>query len=321
MATPNLGELVTTTIQKRSGKLADNVTNSNAVLYQFQKRGRIRTADGGNVIEEEMSFTDNTNVNSFDGFDVLATGQQQVLDSAEFAWKQYSGAVVVSGRERRQNSGRAQIINLVSGRIDNCMASLKNRIALDMYGDGTGNNGKNLTGLAAAVPTDPTTGTYGNINRANFTFWRSQVQDPAVTPTAATLQNAMNLLWVACTRGTDKPGFILSDNILYTMFQGSMQLIQQVRDPDTATAGFENLIYVSAPVILDGGIGGNCPASTMFFLNPGYLSWRPHSELNFGPIDPEQRSPVNQDATIRHVGVQANLTCRGAKFQGRLIGT
>jgi hypothetical protein len=321
MATPNVGELITTTIQKRSGKLADNVTNNNAILFQLQKRGRIRTADGGDVIREEMSFTDNTNVDSFDGFDTLATGAQQVLDSAEFAWKQYSGAVVVSGRERRQNSGREQIINLVTGRIDNCMASLKNRISLDLYGDGTGNSGKNVTGLAAAVPTDPTTGTYGNINRANFTFWRPQLQDPAVTPTAATIQAAMNLLWVACTRGTDKPGFILSDNILYTMFQGSMQLIQQVRDPDTATAGFENLVYVSAPVILDGGIGGNCPASTMFFLNPDYLSWRPHPELNFGPIDPEQRSPVNQDATIRHIGVQANLTCRGEKFQGRLIGT
>lgn len=321
MATPNVGELITTTIQKRSGKLADNATNNNAVLFQLQKRGRIRTADGGDVIREEMQFTDNTNVNSFDGFDTLATGQQQVLDSAEFAWKQYSGAVVVSGRERRQNSGREKIVDLVAGRIDNCMASLKNRIALDLYGDGTGNNGKNITGLASAVPLDPTTGTYGAINRANFTFWRSQLTDPAVTPNAATIQNSMNLLWVACCRGTDKPGFILSDNILYTMFQGSMQIIQRVSDPETAKAGFQNLVYVTAPVILDGGIGGNCPASMMFFLNPDYLSWRPHSELNFGTIDPEQRSPVNQDATIRHIGVQANLTCRGAKFQGRFIGT
>ena len=33
---------------------------------------------------------------------------------------------------------------------------------------------KNITGLAAAVPDSPSTGTYGGINRANYSFWRSQ---------------------------------------------------------------------------------------------------------------------------------------------------
>lgn len=321
MATPNVGELIATTIQKRNREFADNVTNNNAVLFQLAKKGRAEPTDGGERIYEELSFTDNTTANSYDGFEELATGQQQVLDTAEFTWKQYYVSVVISGKEQRQNSGREKMISLVSSRIDNAKASLKNRVALDLYGDGTGNNGKNITGLAAAIPVDPTTGTYGAINRANFTFWRSQVQDPASTPTSSTIQASMNLLWVSQCRDTDKPNLILSDNVLYTMFQGSMQLIQRVSDPKMATAGFQNLMYVTAPVVLDGGIGGNCTASTMFFLNTDYLYWRPHSGLNFAPINPEARSPVNQDAAIRLIGLQANLTCCGAKFQGRLIGT
>jgi hypothetical protein len=77
------------------------------------------------------------------------------------------------------------MIDLVTARIDNARKSLNNRWALDFYGDGTGNGGKNLTGLASLVPTDPTTGTVGGINRATSTnvFWRSQLKDPAVTPT------------------------------------------------------------------------------------------------------------------------------------------
>jgi hypothetical protein len=31
--------------------------------------------------------------------------------------------------------------------------------------------------------------------------------------------------------------------------------------------------------------------------------------------------PVNQDATIRHIGVMGNITSSGPQFQGRLIGT
>jgi hypothetical protein len=87
------------------------------------------------------------------------------------------------------------------------------------------------------VPTDPTTGTYGNINRANFTFWRPQLQDPAVTPTADHHPGEHEPALGGLHRGTDKPSFILSDNVLYTMYQGSMQPIQRFTDPATADGG------------------------------------------------------------------------------------
>lgn len=322
MATPNVGEVVSSTISARNREYADDMTDNNAILFWMSKRGNVKPCDGGDKIVEEINFTDNTNTDSFDGYDVLATGQQSVLDYAEFAWKQYSTAVVISGREERQNSGRAKQIDLITARIDNARKSLKNRWALDAYGDGTGNGGKNLSGLALAVPTDPTTGTYGNLNRATATnvFWRSQLQDPAVTPTATTLIPAMNLLWVACCRGTDKPTIVLADNVLYTMYEGGLQPNQRFTDETSAAAGFENYKYKSAPVILDGGIGGNCTASTMFFLNLDYLYWRPHPALNFSEMGGE-RSPVNQDATIRMMGLQGNMTSSGPQFSGRLIGT
>lgn len=321
MATPNVGEIISSTIQARNREYADNMTDNNAILFQLNKRGKVRSCDGGEKIYEEVNFTDNTNAQSYDGLDPLATGAQQVLDTAEFAWKQYAVSIVVSGREKRQNSGRARMIDLVTARIDNARSSLKNKWALDAYADGTGNGGKNLTGLASLVPTDPTTGTVGGINRANFTFWRSQVKDPAITPTSATLLPSMNDLWVSCCRGTDKPHIILADNIMYSMYLGALQPNQRFMDAATAEAGFENVKYNSAPVILDGGIGGNCTASTMFYLNLDYLYWRPHSELNFEAMGEKERDPVNQDGTIRFIGLMGNLTASGLQFSGRFIGT
>jgi hypothetical protein len=38
-----------------------------------------------------------------------------------------------------------------------------------------------------------------------------------------------------------------------------------------ADAGFQNLKYMGADVVLDGGRGGNCPASHMYFLNTDYI--------------------------------------------------
>lgn len=321
MPTPNVGEMVSSTIQARNREYADNMSDNNAALFFMKKKGNIRPLDGGEKIYEEVNFTDNTNVDSFDGYDTLATGAQQTFDTAEYAWKQYSGAIVVSGREKRQNSGRARMIDLVSARIDNLRKSLANRWSLDFYGDGTGNNGKNLTGLNALVPVDPTTGTVGGINRANFTFWRSQLQDPAVTPTSSTIISTLNLLWVACCRGTDKPTLILADNVMYTMYLGANQTNIRFVDEDTADAGFENLKFNTAPVVLDGGIGGNCPASTMFFLNTDYLYWRPHTDMNFNIMGEGEREPVNQDATVKHIGIMGNVTSSGPQFSGRYIGT
>ena len=36
MASPNLNEIVTTTLRNRSGQLADNVTNNNALLSRMK---------------------------------------------------------------------------------------------------------------------------------------------------------------------------------------------------------------------------------------------------------------------------------------------
>ena len=39
MTSPNLSEIVTTTLRNRSGKLADNVTKNNALLYKLKQIG------------------------------------------------------------------------------------------------------------------------------------------------------------------------------------------------------------------------------------------------------------------------------------------
>ena len=41
---------IRTTIQNRSGVLADNVTNNNAILRKLKAKGNVRPFGGGNVI-------------------------------------------------------------------------------------------------------------------------------------------------------------------------------------------------------------------------------------------------------------------------------
>ncbi|MCA3269426.1 MAG: phage major capsid protein, partial [Thalassospira sp.] len=171
----NLSDIVATTMQSRSGSLADSCTNNNALLYKLKERGNQKLFSGGNVILQEVMYNDPTteNAGSYSGYDILDITPNSPISSAQFDIKQYAAAVSMSGLEMLQNSGKEQIIDLLEGRIQVAEAQLINDISAGIYSDGTGNGGKDITGLALAVSASPGSGIYGGINRTNFSFWRN----------------------------------------------------------------------------------------------------------------------------------------------------
>ena len=324
-ANTSISDIIATNIQSRSGELADNVTNNNALLRRLKERGNVKTFSGGNVILQEIMYTDSTtsNTNSYSGYEVLNVAQNSPISAAQFSITQYAAAVSISGLEMIQNSGKEAIIDLLDGRMNVAEAQLANRIGSDVYLDGTGNSGKNVTGLAAAVPDAPSTGTYGGINRANFSFWRSikysGTTDGGSATSASNIQGYMDALAVQLIRGTDKPDLIVADNNYYKLYLQSLQSIQRISDSGSsmAGAGFASLKYYGAgmasDVVLDGGIGAAATANHMWFLNTKYLMFRPHKDRNFVPIGGERQS-VNQDAVVKLIGWAGNLTSSGPQF-------
>lgn len=333
-------DIIATTIQNRSGVLADNFTNNNALLRRLKQKGNVKPFSGGNVILQEIAYNDSTtaNVNSYSGYEVIGVGQNSPISAAQFGITQYAAAVTISGLEMLQNSSKEQIVDLLEGRVSIAEGQLMNRLSNDIYSDGLGNGGKNLAGLQIAVPDSPTSGTYGGINRANFSFWQSQsysgVTNGGAAVSAANIQQYMTALAIKLVRGTDKADTIVTGATYFQYYVNSMQAIQRVMSDGSgdAGAGFASLKFYgggqSADVILDGGIysGGDtvntswsgASATRMYFLNTNYIFLRPHGNRNFVPIGGD-RMAVNQDAIVKLIGWAGNLTCSGAQFQGVLI--
>lgn len=320
-ANSSVTDIIATTIQNRSRTIADNVTKNNAILSRMSQRGNVRTISGGNVILEELSFAENGNGGFYSGYDLLPVAAQDVISAAEFSLKQYAVPVVMSGLEMLQNSGKEAFIDLLEARLNVAESTMMNELSQSIYSDGTGSGGKEVTGLNAAVPSDPTTGTYGGISRDTWTFWRSQLYDfsvETVTPSSTTIQAAMNDLWSSTIRGNDRTDLIVLDNVYWTYYITSLQAQQRFTSPDTGNLGFPSIKFMDADVVLDGGIGGYCPASTGFFLNTKFLKWRPHKDRNMVPLSPNKRYSINQDAEVQILAWAGNLTCSGAQFQGRM---
>jgi hypothetical protein len=225
----------------------------------------------------------------------------------------------MSGLEMLQNASKEQMIDLMEGRLGVAESTMTNLLAGGVYSDGSANGGKQVTGLDAAVPVTPTTGTYGGIDRATWTFWRSKTTTVASAVTASNVQGYLNTMWASLVRGADRPDLMPMDPIWWGAYMASLQAIQRFAGTDTAKLGFPTVKYMDADVVLDGGIGGFCPTKTMFMLNTKYIFWRPHSARNMVPLSPNKRYAINQDAEVQIIGWAGNLCSSGSQFQGRLI--
>src|SRR3990167_3363977 len=250
-ANSSITDIIATTIQHRSGELADNVTNNNALLRRLKAKGNVRPFGGGNVILEEIMYVDSStiNANSYSGYETLNISPNSPISAAQFSITQYAAAVTMSGLEMLQNSSKEQIIDLMEGRVSVAEAQIMNRIDYDLYQDGTGNSSKNLTGLGAAVPDTPTSGTYGGISRSTWSFWQSVsysgATDGGSAVSASNIQAYMTTLGIRLCRGSDKPDLWVADNTYYAFYVNSLQAIQRVQSDGggSAGAGFASLKF------------------------------------------------------------------------------
>ncbi len=323
-ANANISDILASTIESRTRRLADNVTNNNAVLKKLSMRGKVKPFSGGHKILQELTFAENANAGWYSGYDLLPVGVSDVISAAEFDIKQAAVPVVISGLEQLQNAGREQMIDLMEGRMSVAESTMANLITGGIYSDGTAAGGKQLDGLEAAVPLDPTAAPYGGIDGAVFSFWRNAFSDQTAADglDGTKIQGYWNGLWAQLVRGQDRPQLIMTDSSVWNAYVSSLQAQQRFNNTMSGDAGFTALKFFDADVVLDGGIyngalGTGAPAGTAFFLNCDYLFYRPHSNRNMVPLSPNRRYATNQDAEVQIIAWAGNLTTSGRMFQGR----
>lgn len=324
-ANPDFDDIVTTTLRNRSGKLADNATATTAFLDRLRRKGKVKPAEAGRTIVQELEVSLNPNGGWYAGLDPLNTNLHEPFSAAEYDWKQAYVPAVWSGLDKLKNQGELATINLVTARVKNSEKSLVDLVAQAAYSDGTSFGGKQMHGLGLFVVTSPATGSVGGIDRAANTFWRNQTATVTgaivniATTNPSSYLTAINSLSIACTRGTDRPDLYVADALHYQLYLSSLQPLQRITNTDMAGYGFTALKYFgvggNADFVLDNGY---CPASTTFALNTDYIYLRPHPDRDFVPFGGD-RIPTNQDGTVRFVGFTGNLCMSNAKLQGRLF--
>jgi hypothetical protein len=112
--------------------------------------------------------------------------------------------------------------------------------------------------------------------------------------------------------GNDHPDTLLTTQTLFEKYEALLQPQLRYTDTKTADAGFQNLLFKSAPVMYDTG----CTAGTFFFLNSKYLTLVGHTSKWF-----DQTAfirPEDLDARYALIMCYGNLTVRNRAKQGKL---
>lgn len=324
MPNPNFDDLLSTTINRHRQTLADNIFQASPLTFWLKENGRIVEGGGANIVEPVI-YDQNSTAQSYSDTDVLSTSVNQTLTAATFSWKQLGVSIVLTGTEEIQNGSREAIINLLEARVKVAELSLIETLNQQLYGDGTGNSGKNLLGLQAIVAVTPTSGTLGGIDRslAANAFWRNQTNTAGGTwdvgtDMEATAFNTLRTAYISCIFGKQAPDLVLMDERHYLGFERVLDAKVRLQHETMGRAGFESLVYKGKPVVFDRDIQGQSVASNIYLVNSNFLKLTIHRDRNF--VTTPFVKPTNQDLRVAQLFFAGNLTTNGPRFLGQISG-
>lgn len=311
MAEPLLEEIVAATFEKVLPELQDNASNNVPLFRHFKEAGNVQTYDGGTDIRHLLLYQTNGTYTRFEGWQEVYIAAIKTLNAAKFDPKSVMVSFSISGEEELDNSGEAQLIDLVTTKMEGMDAEFTNNMDTDLWSDGTANGGLQIGGMQSLIADSPSSGIVGQINAATWDFWRNYsydaTTDGGAAATSSNIQTYMTHVATRRVRNGDVFSRIFADQNYWELYHQSLLAIQRTSYEKKYGSGSLELEFMGRPVVHCGGYNGGCPANHMYFVVDKTVKLRPHARRNYTQVGKERRS-INQDGMVKLVGWRGNLT-------------
>jgi hypothetical protein len=321
-------QILSMSLEERSSSYQDLVSNNNALLAVLKRKGLWQTYEGPRI-RQTLQVSKNI-AQWYSGFDQLLNPAIDLFNDAFFEPKQVVVPVILSMQEILNNTGSNQLMDVYDSYIEAAEKALEDAMDAALYGDGSANGGKQLTGLATAVPITNTTGTYGGIDRNAAPIWRTATYDAhsflagSTQVNSTTVRPMLNYVMTKQSRGKDYADLLIMSPEHYAAYDAATIAIQrQQNETSLGKLGFSALEYIGggkrAEIVLDGGIGSNMPANTTFGLNTDSLRIRYNASRNFDKLfDGDGMMPIDKDAVAQFIGWMGEMTMTNPMFNWRM---
>jgi hypothetical protein len=322
-------QILSMAVEERSSSYQDLVSNNNALLAVLRRKGLWQSYSGPRI--RQTLQVGKQVAQWYSGYDQLLNPAIDLFNDAFFDPKMVVVPIILSMQEILNNEGDSQLMDVLDSYMAAAERALEDAMDAAMHGDGTANGGKQLTGLATAIPIANTTGVYGGIDRATATIWQTKTYDANAAPFTAigtqvsstTIRPMLNVVMTKQSRGKDYADLLLMSPEHYAAYDAATLAIQrQTNETSLGKLGFSALEYIGggkrAEIVLDGGIGSNMPPNTTFGINTDSLRLRYHPNRNFDRVfDGEGQMPIDKDAIAQFIGWMGELTMTNPLFNWR----
>ena len=321
-------QILSMAVEERSSSYEDLVSNNNALLAVMRRKGLWQSYSGPRI-RQTLQIAKQV-AQWYSGYDQLLNPAIDLFNDAYFDPKMVVVPIVLSMQEILNNQGENQLEDVLDAYMEAAERSLEDTMDAALYGDGTANGGKQITGLATAVPITTTSGIYGGIDRANATIWRTNTFDAhsfmagSTQVNSTTIRPMLNYVMTKQSRGRDYADLLIMSPEHYAAYDAATIAIQrQTNETSLGKLGFSALEYIGggkrAEIVLDGGIGSNMPANTTFGLNTDSFRLRYNADRNFDKLfDGDGQMPIDKDAVAQFIGWMGELTMTNPMFNWRL---
>lgn len=285
----------------------------NVLLAWLRERKRIETFDGGRevVFPVERDLADG--FGTFDGYDKLGTTRADVFGALSEGWVQWYAGLSTCGREELENSGEAQVFNLIKAKMNALTKSTTRRIN-DMLINSTGEFNPDwgqtpMLGLEALIGNEWKSPELHGIDssKPGCEWWRSTIEDGGYSEALATgapLPGPFELTRRIFSEVTTCVGeFSTESDMLLLMDKKSfLDLRESARDryttsDDMAVIGFKDrsMMIDGISAVWDSAV----PENTIYVLSAEALTLYVHSRRWFSPTD--WRAAKDQDARCMYI--------------------
>lgn len=320
-----LQETLSLALEDRASGYQDLISNANVLFYTMKKNGQWKPYSGPSI-RERLLYNETGSYTRYSGYQFLNPVAAELINDAEWTPKNCAVSVMLSGDDILNNSGEAQELDILEVHMEAVENELIDRFTEDMHSAGTADN--QIGGLQLAIPTDPTSGSYAGISRAN-TQWRTGAFDANSFYAGYTAVNSTSIkpmldrIVMARSRGKKGPNLLIMSTEHWEAYTQATVAIQRVvNENELGKLGFQNLTYYGGgkaiPVVCEGGIGSAMPANTTYGIETASVTMRYHPDRNFSKIGGKQM-PINQDAIVQHLGFKGEMTVKNPLHNFKLF--
>lgn len=334
---PAVSEYVTNITEKRFiKKVVDNVLDGNVLAMRILRNAQSWL--GGPTIEQPVNLEAYNQLGSYFGFDSLSTTQEDTRKKATFNPSQSYVSMTISGIQAATNqAGDAGVINLIATEMEQRMKDFKDDLGNQFYGDGTGNNNKDFSGLQEIVDDGTTSSSYGGLSRSTYSRWNStrtaqsgslSLEDLASDfdaaqiggriPTIIVTTPAVFSIYERLITPTVSHNFSMND------FRMTSDGMVRVGGTIAANQGFRALSFRGVPIVAD----EKCTSGNIYTLNENHLKFMKLPQPIGFTVKSEKdgfgwtgwQNPINQDAATGRLQIYGQLFTDEPRVHARRTG-